>query len=87
MAKVACRVIAIEPYPKNYSRLLHSMRGIKASNVLAINVAISNKCGKVKLYIHEETTHPIVRKSKKFIEVPCLTLTWLEQKLGLERIN
>jgi FkbM family methyltransferase len=39
VAKAACRVVAIEPHPGNYKRLLRHIRGIKASNVLAINAA------------------------------------------------
>jgi FkbM family methyltransferase len=70
------RVYAFEPEPENYSFLLKNLKINNVSNVIALQKAVSNKGGTVKLYLceHNPGGHSIVFARKRFIQVESLTL-------------
>jgi len=47
------RVVAFEPEPRNYGLLLNNLRLNDCTNVIAIKKAVSNKNGKLRLFIDE----------------------------------
>ena len=87
-------VIAIEPYPDNFNILLRNIKLNSLKNVIPLNVALSNREGRAKLYIDKKTTagHSIIKGirnsiSSEFILVPSMTLDSLVKKLNLNRID
>lgn len=55
------QVIAIEPHPLNYRRLLQNIKLNRLRNVTAINIAAWNARAKIKLFIHEVGGHHSVK--------------------------
>jgi len=86
IAKKASEVIAIEPNPKNYERLLNHIK--RFPNSIAVNAAVSDESGVAKLYLGPtEVTHSIINKSGVAIEVACIALDELIRKFGVKKVD
>ena len=83
-------VIAVEPNNENYTMLLANIKINSLDNVIPIKVALGDKEGFVKLFLDEKSSvaHSIMlRRSKRFIEVPVTTLDRLVKKLKLTHVD
>lgn len=92
----AGKVIAIEAHPHNYKILSKNLMFNGLRNVVPVNVAVSNREGRVKLYLGiYDTTHSTVHNntraqtflSEKYLVVPCVTLDGLLEKLGVRKVD
>ena len=86
------KVFAFEPEPKNFEILRKNIEINNYDNVIAEQKIISDKCGKMKLYVSDSDIvgHRIQQmgNSKKFVEVESVTLDEYMKKLNLEeKIN
>ena len=82
------RVIALEPHPDNFRRLL----GNKERNGLAwlecVQAAAGDREGEAALFVHERgINHSLVRGSGESIRVPLRTVDGLVRERGLERVD
>ncbi len=97
-AKVASRVIAIEPDPSNFSVLRANILLNRLTNVSALNNAISSSPGKRRLFLAGEdntgtsTLEPDWAPSRghrpqAWVEVECLTMDHVIDSLDIESID
>ncbi len=74
----AAEVISFEPYPPNYDSLLETIKLNKIDNVRAKMMAVSDKPGKLKLFIHPTNIggHSIYKEnsSENYVEVDTTTI-------------
>jgi len=69
------RVHVFEPEPSRYKFLLANIKINRCTNVVVNNLAVSNKSGKAKMYVHGETSSLYVRNySEHIVEVNTITL-------------
>jgi FkbM family methyltransferase len=88
------RVIAFEPDPRNFELLLNNVRINGYANVVAIRRAVSNKNGKLKLFLdglnlgmHSLSEKNVSRKAG-FVEVDALCLDdYLESVLSVQKVD
>jgi len=93
------KVIAFEPDPSNFQRLLEVIQMNKCKNVIAINKATWSKCGSmnfdyrgagVSTLFVDKRKSPIVKNvkvAKNVIKVPVTTLDKEITKLGFNKID
>jgi len=79
LARMSNYSIAIEAHPGNYIKLRNNIQNLVPGHIIPLNYAIYNFNGHSLLYVHEETTHSLVRRerSKGVVRVKCMTLTSL----------
>ncbi len=77
-------VLAIEPHPLNYLRLVENIRVLRAKNVRPLMLALLDYDGYCKLYVAEElVSHSVLPISNSYITVPCRSLDSLLEALGI----
>jgi len=77
----ARKVIALEPYPLNYSLLRINLARNDVDNVIAINKALSSQRGKLKIHRGNHSgKHSTFGSCKEFFEVPTITLEEIVSK-------
>jgi len=86
VSKLCERVIAIEPNPETFKTLLNNLELNKAKNVTALQIALSDRVGEVKLWLADESSLPsiVFKRSKYYIMVNALTLDALLEKLAAD---
>ncbi len=86
-------VYAFEPFPGNVEFLDRNIHTNCLDNVITHKVAVSDKIGRVKLFLSEISgghllfDHNIKGKLDKYIEVPAITLQRIMDDNNLERID
>lgn len=82
-------VISVEPDPENYAMLLTNIRINSLKSVIPVRVALMDESGTVKMSRSGDAiSHSVVlKRSKKYILVPALTLDELLGKLGVKRFD
>jgi len=86
-AKDSCRVVAIEPAPKNYATLLRNIRLNGLSNVIPLNIACWKKPCNIKLYIANDSEGYSTKVTKgDYVLVRARTLDAVVKDLGIESI-
>lgn len=81
-------VVAVEPHPFNYRLLTTNLAINKISNVVPMNVALTNTEGNKKLYIGDSESHSIKMPiSDKYLEVQATTLDHLADQLKLKKVD
>jgi len=81
-------VLAFEPHPKNYNRLIMNLRLNKVTNVKAFNAALGDRDGITKLYEGPTPgTHSIIFKAGNPINVKISRLDTVVNELGLEKLD
>lgn len=89
------KVIAIEPEPKNYSRLIENIKINNFQNVLPLKIALSDHKGPEKLYIgylsghHSLKQRPLFhsKKNTPFTKVEVKTLDALLSEINFKKID
>ena len=89
------KVYAFEPEPTNYSLLLKNIALNGYENIVAVQKAVSDTTGKVKLFVDEKDTgaHSIYQpeEEKAFVEVEAVTLDDLfkgkEQRINVIKMD
>jgi FkbM family methyltransferase len=82
------KVIAIEPCPKNFERLVLNVKANRLNNVICIKSLVSDSNGYGVLYIHPVSyMHSTVIPSKNFIIVKQVTLDSLLSRLGISYVD
>jgi FkbM family methyltransferase len=81
-------VLAIEPHPSNFNLLIQNISINKLRNVMPLNLALSGKMGKIRLYLNGKSYIPstFFRKGR-WLEVPTDSLDNVIRRLGLERVD
>lgn len=80
-------VLAFEPHPHNYRRLLVNLHLNKIKNVKTFNIALGNFDGQTKLYIGGSSTHSTFFRAKKHLNVKIGKIDTIVDKLGLEKVD
>jgi FkbM family methyltransferase len=91
-ARVAKRVIAVEPEASNYRQLLENIRLSHLENVTPLQVAISDRSGQGELHLADSGTHSLEAKAwgkptGKTVAVQLITLDELIMTQGVRRID
>jgi FkbM family methyltransferase len=86
------KVYAFEPHPTNFQLLVKNIEANRFKNVICIQKAVSNKCGKCKLYLasHSSGQHSIfsnVTQTKVYVEVETVTLDSFFASLGWPSVD
>jgi len=95
------KVLAVEAHPDNYNILLKNLMLNGLKNVIPVNVALSNREGRVKLYLGKDSGvrasgwHSIIYdntraqfvESEKYLIVSCVTLDRLLAKLNVKNVD
>jgi FkbM family methyltransferase len=83
------KVIAIEPEKNNYNALTLNKRLNMLQNLLPYNLALSDKSGKLKLYLDElgSGQHSIIAKTDNFEEVKTKTMDDFIKDIKLKNID
>lgn len=84
------KVFSIEPHPDNFKLLEKNVKVNNCSNVLPVNVALSDKEGFQKLYLGRysgECSIHYLKVKKNFLTVPVTTFDSLLSKLKTHEIN
>jgi FkbM family methyltransferase len=72
------KVYAFEPDPKNFKILKRNVEENGYKNIILVNKALSNKSGRIKLFINKENTgdHRIydLKNEREFISIQAITL-------------
>jgi FkbM family methyltransferase len=70
------KIYAFEPEPANYALLQRNIELNGLRNVITVRKAVSNKSGIVRLYLsgHAPDSHSTVERSKRFVDVECVTI-------------
>ena len=85
IAKYCKKIIVIEPFHDNATILQKNLLMNKIKNFILIPFAVSNKRGKVKLYLHRSSAkHSLIIRSPKFIEGKAMTLDDIIKLLNLQ---
>lgn len=81
-------IIAIEPHPSNFLLLMKNLRANKCDNVTPLNVALSDNCGYVKLYLSPySTSHSVIRRSDRWINVQSKTIDEIIRDYPAENVK
>lgn len=92
-AKGRCRVLAIEPQPDIFERLIYNIRQNSFSSVKALECAVSDEDGEITLFIDREnrgeTSVRVVSAEggRSQIRVPTRTLATLVKEEGYDHID
>lgn len=84
------KIIAIEPEPENYKKLLDNIKLNNFKNIIPVNLGLSDHNGIEKLYLNSSSTdHSLVKKSKNenFINIKVRTLDSLLEELNFKKID
>lgn len=82
-SRFAEKVIALEPYPENYQRLLENVEKNFAQNILPLNKALWYKKETLNIFEGSHSgEHSIFSTSKKCIQAPVTTLDELVRTYG-----
>jgi len=81
-------VLAIEPHPLNYLRLVENVRALRAKNVRPLMLALLDHDGYCRLYVAKElVSHSVLPISNSYITVPCRSLDSLLEALSIEDVS
>ncbi len=86
----AGKVIAIEPEPKNYERILENIKINGFGNVIVKKIALSDHTGSEKLYISPSSArHSLLppENSSNFAQITVKTLDTLLEELNLKTVD
>jgi len=83
------KVIAVEPEPKNYQRLLENIKINDFKNVIPVKIALSDYNGQDKLYVSDSSIRNSLFKQhfESSIEVMVRTLDSLLEELHMQRVD
>ncbi len=82
-AQFAKKVVALEPFPENYLRLLQNVEKKHSHNLVPLPNALWHNNDSVKIFEGRHSgEHSIYSKSNRFIEAPSVTLGELTEKFG-----
>jgi FkbM family methyltransferase len=89
---VSTRILAVEPQPEIFDRLIYNIRQNPACTIKAVDCAIADKTGELTLFLDPrnrgEASLKIVNSSQTdAIRVPAVTLLDLLNREGLARID
>lgn len=93
LAGPRARILAIEPQPEIFERLVYNIRQNPFSNVKALNCAVADRDGEITLFVtprnRGETSMRIVNSDAGGVEMraPAQTLASIVANEGLERID
>lgn len=81
-------VLAFEPHPNNYKKLLMNLHLNKIKNVKTFNMALGNVNGQAKLYVGSHSgAHSTLFRTKSYINVKMGKIDTVVNKLGLEKVD
>lgn len=88
----SARILAVEPQPVIFDRLVHNIRLNAFANVKAVACAVADKAGEVTLLLHagnsgESSVKIVATAGAEPIRVPAKTLLDLVRDEGFERID
>lgn len=87
-ASYADKVISLEPCPDNFSLLKKNVKLNGLENVISLNMALSEKNGKEKLYFGSGTgDHSLFIKKGRAIEVKTCSLNYLFERYKIDRVS
>ena len=84
------KIVAIEPEPQNYGRLLENIKLNNFQNVIPQNIALTDYEGFEKLYLSSSSVgHSLISQEDKnsYIKVPVKTVDKLVEELNLKKID
>jgi len=84
------KIVAIEPEPQNYERLLENIKLNNLQNVVPIKIALTDHNGFEKLYLSSSSVcHSLIFKENKesYINVSVKILDKLLEELNLKRVD
>jgi len=84
------KVIAIEPNPLVFKALVNGIRQNKLTNVIPLNIAVSDKNAIVKLYVKRSSTLSSIKEpdySIKIISVISKSIDSIVQELNLNKVD
>jgi len=87
------KVYAYEPFSDNFELLSQNIRVNNLHNIIAYNIAVSDKAGSEKLLIskissgHHLSDHNITEELEHYVEVPTTTLQSIMDDNNLENID
>jgi FkbM family methyltransferase len=86
------KVYSFEPHPINFQLLVENVKRNGFRNVVFIRKAVSNKCGKCRLFLtpHSSRQHSIfsnVAQTKVYVEVETVTLDSFFASLGWPNVD
>ena len=74
-------VIALEPAPMNYEKIKNRLFNLKRNNIIVLKYAACSYNGKALLFLRSPSTHSMVKKSGRAIEIRCIRLDTLIEKI------
>lgn len=88
MAKRAKKIFSFEPNQKNFGILKRNVELNKINNIFPFNKAVSNKEGKLKLYLSSSSLgHSAFIKTDNFELIDCTTLKGIFDKNKIKRCD
>ena len=89
---VATRILAVEPQPEIFDRLIYNIRQNPSSTIKAVDCAVADKTGELTLFLDPrnrgEASLKIVNSSQTdAIRVPAVTLIELLNREGLAQVD
>ena len=89
---VATRILAVEPQPEIFDRLIYNIRQNPSSTIKAVDCAVADKTGELTLFLDPrnrgEASLKIVNSSQTdAIRVPAVTLIELLNREGLSHVD
>jgi len=90
IAERAGRVFSFEPVPGNFQMLKENIRLNKLEKkIIPFNLAVSDKKGKEKIFLHNENSgaHSIYYKGKEFVEAKTTTLKDIFLEKNIEKCD
>jgi len=89
---VATRILAVEPQPEIFDRLIYNIRQNPSSTIKAVDCAVADKTGELTLFLDPrnrgEASLKIVNSSQtEAIRVPAVTLIELLNREGLAHVD
>lgn len=90
--KASSRILAVEPQPEIFERLIHNIRLNPFGTIKAVDCAVADKTGELTLFLDPlnkgEASLKIVNSSQTdTIRVPAMTLLELVKKEGFTRVD
>jgi len=88
------KIISIEPNPNAFQRLLHNIKSNDLSNIIALNIALSDHDGKGTLYLNKDLEDGLasIVKGKQFqslgeVEFKRFDHLFMDEKISIVKID
>jgi len=87
-AQKASKILAFEPFFPSYLLLRKNIKWNKLKNVIAFNIALSNRNEERKLWVHEAPGSQTFRKeTEEFVMVPTMKLDDVLEEEGVDHVD